>query len=140
MSLLKAMSVAGSALRAQRTRMDTISSNLANADSTRTAEGGPYRRKDPLFAPQRAAFDAELGQAAAQGVDVVGIVEDTRPPKMVYDPDHPDSDDKGYVAMPNVNVVEEMVDMISASRSYEAATSAVRTVKAMANAAMEIGS
>ena len=83
------------------------------------------------------ALDSNLH---AEGVSVAKIVEDTSAPRMVYDPDHPDSNDDGYVAMPNVNVVQEMVDMVSASRSYEAATSAVKTAKAMANAALEIGS
>lgn len=139
MSFVKSLHVAASALSAQRQRMNTITSNLANAETTKTAEGGPYRRRDPVFEAKsfETALDSNLH---AEGVSVAKIVEDTSAPRMVYDPDHPDSNDDGYVAMPNVNVVQEMVDMVSASRSYEAATSAVKTAKAMANAALEIGS
>lgn len=140
MSLIQSLRIAASGLRAQRTRMNTITSNLANAETTRTPDGGPYKRLDPVFESKR-SFDAMLGEAApVDSVEVAQILEDTRPPRMVYDPDHPDADNKGFVAMPNVNVVQEMVDMVSAARSYEASTTAVRTAKDMANAALEIGS
>ena len=140
MSLIQSLRIAASGLRAQRTRMNTITSNLANAETTRTPDGGPYKRLDPVFESKR-SFDAMLGEAApVDSVEVAQILEDTRPPRMVYDPDHPDADNNGFVAMPNVNVVQEMVDMVSAARSYEASTTAVRTAKDMANAALEIGS
>ncbi len=139
MSFVKSLHVAASAMSAQRQRMNTITSNLANAETTKTADGGPYRRRDPVFEP-KSFEDALTSNVAAQGVEVTGIREDASEPRMVYDPDHPDASDDGFVAMPNVNVVQEMVDMVSASRSYEAATAAVKTAKSMANAALEIGS
>ena len=136
MSFVKSLHVAASAMSAQRQRMNTITSNLANAETTKTADGGPYRRRDPVFEP-KSFEDALTSNVAAQGVEVTGIREDASEPRMVYDPD---ASDDGFVAMPNVNVVQEMVDMVSASRSYEAATAAVKTAKSMANAALEIGS
>ena len=138
MSFIHALKVAGSALMAQRQRLNAITSNLANAETTRAPDGGPYRRLDPIFRARPEGFGGELG--AVESVEVAAVQQDRSPPRMVYDPDHPDADERGYVAMPNVNVVQEMVDMISASRSYEAATSAVRTAKDMFNAALEIGS
>ena len=137
MSFMNSLKVAASALRAQRERMTTITSNLANAETTRTAAGGPYKRLDPVFVSKSVRFDDML--SGVETVEIAAVVEDTKPAKMVYDPDHPDADDKGCVAMPNVNIVQEMVDMVSAARSYEAATAAVRTAKAMANEALDIG-
>ena len=139
MSLIQSMKIAGTSLRAQRSRMNTISSNLANAETTKTPDGGPYKRLDPVFQSVPMCFDAQLGEiGAVEEVEVSSIVEDQKPARMVYDPDHPDSDANGYVAMPNVNVVQEMVDMVSASRSYEASTSSIRTAREMAHAALEI--
>jgi flagellar basal-body rod protein FlgC len=138
-SLIQAMKIAGTSLRAQRARMNTISSNLANAETTKTPEGGPYKRLDPVFQAVPMRFDEQLGElGAVEEVQVGAIIEDQKPPRMVYDPDHPDANNNGYVAMPNVNVVQEMVDMVSASRSYEASTSSIRAAKSMARAALEI--
>lgn len=139
MSLIQSMRISGTALRAQRTRMNTISSNLANAETTKTPEGGPYKRLDPLFQAVPMRFDNQVGEiGSVEEVEVTTIVQDQNPARMVYDPDHPDSDKNGFVAMPNVNVVQEMVDMVSASRSYEASTSSIKAAKGMAHAALEI--
>jgi flagellar basal-body rod protein FlgC len=145
MDFFTSLDVSASALTAERTRMNLISNNLANANATRTAEGGPYKRKDAVFATQKGAqaFSDKLAQATKgavppQGVQVVEIVEDQRPPRMQFDPNHPDADSQGYVAMPNVNVVEEMADMIAATRAYEANVTAVQAAKAMALKTLEI--
>jgi len=124
--------------------MNLISSNLANANATRTPEGGPYKRKDAVFAatPVQNPFNRVLDGATAQQVrkvEVSEIVEDKNPPRLQYDPSHPDANPQGYVAMPNVNVVEEMTDMISATRSYEANVTAVQAAKSMAMKTLEIG-
>lgn len=144
MDLFTAMNVGSSALSAERTRMNLISSNLANVNTTRTAEGGPYRRKDAVFAavPATDSFGQALGNAAdkqVNGVQVNEIVEDKSQPRMQYDPGHPDANQQGYVAMPNVNVVEEMADMITASRVYEANVMTVQAAKNMALKTLEIG-
>lgn len=130
------MEISASALTAERTRINLISSNLANANSTRTAEGGPYRRKDAIFA---ATMD-EASTRMNGGVKVVGIVEDQSPPRLQYEPSHPDADAKGYVAYPNVNVVEEMADMISATRAYEANMTAAKASMDMQMKALQLGS
>ena len=131
---MDAMEISASALTAERTRMNLISSNLANVNSTRTAEGGPYRRKDAIFA---ATMD-EASDKMSGGVKIVDIVEDKSPPRLQYEPSHPDSDAKGYVAYPNVNVVEEMADMISATRAYEANMTAAKSSMDMQMKALEI--
>jgi flagellar basal-body rod protein FlgC len=146
MDLFSSMRVSASGLDAQTKRMNTISSNLANAETTRTngPGSGPYRRKDPLIASEtdRESFgeilDNQLDEHV-QGVRVQDIVEDSRPPRMVYNPSHPDADANGMVAMPNVNTVEEMANMISAQRSYEANVTAMNAAKAMAAKGLEIG-
>lgn len=141
MDFFSAMDISASALTAERTRMNLISSNLANANSTRTAEGGPYKRKDAVFSatPAAGSFGAALGKAsAARQVSVSQIAEDQNPPRMQYEPSHPDADPQGYVAYPNVNVVEEMADMISASRSYEANVTAAQAAKSMALKTLEL--
>src|SRR5512138_1394870 len=143
MDLFTAMDVSSSALTAERTRMNLISSNLANANSTRTAEGGPYKRKDAVFAaqPVSQSFSAALNKAGLQQlnkVSVLQVVEDPNPPRLQYDPSHPEADAKGYVAMPNVNVVEEMADMIAATRSYEANVTTLQATKSMALKTLEI--
>lgn len=130
------MEISASALAAGRTRMNLISSNLANANSTRTAEGGPYRRKDAVFAATMDAANAKMGG----GVKVVAVAEDQSPPRLQYEPSHPDADAKGYVAYPNVNVVEEMADMISATRAYEANVTAAKASMDMEMKALQIGS
>lgn len=124
--------------------MNLISSNLANANSTRTQEGGPYKRKDAVFAatPVTNSFNRMLDGATGQHVqkvEVSQIVEDQNPPRLQYDPSHPDANPQGYVAMPNVNVVEEMADMIGATRAYEANVTAVQAAKSMAMKTLEIG-
>jgi flagellar basal-body rod protein FlgC len=141
MDFFSAMEISASALTAERTRMNLISSNLANANSTRTAEGGPYRRRDAVFTatPAPRSFGAALGRAAdGRRVAVSQVVEDVNPPRLQYEPTHPDADPKGYVAYPNVNVVEEMADMISATRSYEANVTAAQAAKSMALKTLEL--
>ena len=144
MDFFSSMRVSASGLDAQMKRMNTISSNIANAETAETAEGGPYKRKDPVFAAQtdRESFGEILQNEMdehVQGVQVVGVQEDTRPPRMVYNPSHPQANADGYVAMPNVNTVEEMANMIQAQRSYEANVTAMGSAKAMAQKALEIG-
>jgi len=144
MDFFSSMNVSSSALAAERTRMNLISGNLANANATRTPEGGPYKRKDAVFSatPAENRFGRTLDRAVSQDVrqvEVVSIVEDRNPPRMVYDPNHPDADGQGYVAMPNVNVVEEMADMINATRAYEANVTAVQAAKSMAMKTLDIG-
>jgi flagellar basal-body rod protein FlgC len=136
--------VSASGLSAQRLRMNLISANLANMNTTRTKAGGPYRRKDPVFAAQapEGSFREMLRNRQKEmltKVAVIGIVEDSRSPIRRYDPTHPEADKNGYVALPNINVMEEMVNMISATRSYEANVSAIKAAKAMALKALEIG-
>ncbi len=144
MDFFSSMRVSASGLDAQMKRMNTISSNIANAETTQTAQGGPYRRKDPLLAAQtdRESFSEILQNELdenVQGVQVMDIVEDTRSPRMVYNPNHPAANAEGYVAMPNVNPVEEMANMISAQRSYESNVTAMNAAKQMAQKALEIG-
>lgn len=146
MSYFGALDIGASALTAQRLRMDTISQNIANANTTRTEDGTPYRRRLVVFeeTSQGIPFSQYLSASSrerylAKGVKVSRIVEDTSPLKRVYDPGHPDADDQGYVEMPNVDVVTEMVNMISATRAYEANVTAINTTKSMAMKALEIG-
>ena len=144
MDFFTSMDISASALTAERTRMNLISSNIANANSSRTAEGGPYKRKDAVFAatPPPGSFGSALDKASRKGVpgvEVVQVIEDQNPPRMQFDPAHPDADPQGYVAMPNVNVVEEMADMIAATRAYEASVTAVQAAKSMALKTLEIG-
>lgn len=144
MDLLKSMKISSSGLAANRKRIETISSNIANAQTTRTAEGGPYRRKEVVLGsePARESFDEILEgeiDAQAQTVHVTEVVSSNEPPILKYDPTHPDANKDGYVAMPNVNVMKEMADMISAQRAYEANISALNTTKSMAVKALEIG-
>ena len=132
MDLFTAMDISASGLRAQRTRMNVISSNLANAQTTRTNEGGPYKRRDVIF--KESSFEGQLAS-----VEVDGIVTDSTPGKQIYDPGNPDADDSGYVTMPNVNMMEEMVNMINATRAFEANSIAVKSQKDMALKALTIG-
>lgn len=127
--------VSASALSAQRQRMNVIASNMANAHSTRTAEGGAYRRQDVVFSTE----SLQASQAGLEGVKVSSIVRDESPFKMIYDPGHPDADTDGFVAMPNVNIIEEMVNMMMASRAYEASVSAFNISKAMFMKSLELG-
>jgi flagellar basal-body rod protein FlgC len=141
LGVFSALEVAASGLSAQRTRMNTIASNLANVRTTRTTEGGPYKRLDPVFE----AVDIERMRGSpnlSQGVSLVQvsrIVEDNRQGTMVYEPGHPDANAQGYVEYPNVSAVEEMVNMITASRAYEAGITSIESVKQMARSAIEIG-
>jgi len=144
MDFFSSMRVSASGLDAQMKRMNTISSNLANAETTRTEDGGPYKRKDPVFAAQtdREQFGEILENQLdenVQGVQVVEVTEDPRPPRMVYNPNHVDADANGYVAMPNVNPTEEMANMINAERSYQANVTALNAAKSMMQKALEIG-
>jgi len=137
MSIFGSLDISASALSAERLRMDVTAENLANAQSTRTANGGPYRRKEVVLeATGDGGFAGALAAARSAdgpngGVRVAGIAEDTAPDRLVYDPGHPDANQQGYVRMPNVNPVTEMVDLISASRSYEANVTAMQTAKQM---------
>jgi len=115
--------------------MNTIASNMANAQSTRTEEGGPYRRQDVVFSTD----PMDPTQPSLEGVKVSGIVRDDSPFKMIYDPGHPDADTDGFVAMPNVNIIEEMVNMMMASRAYEASVSAFNISKTMFMKMLELG-
>lgn len=138
----RSLDISVSALSAQRKRMDVVSTNLANAESTRTAEGGPYQRQQVVFEAvlQDATGMAQSGeQGAAGGVRVAEIHKDERPPIIVHIPGHPDADANGNVAMPDVRPAEEMVDMIAASRSYEANAAAFKLSKQMMQRALEMG-
>jgi len=144
MNFFDAIHSSGSGLTAQRIRMNLISSNLANAQTTKTIEGGPYKRKLAVFEtkPIEGDFSKVLQQAVEKNpsqVKVSEIVDDKRQPILKYDPMHPDANADGFVAMPNINVIEEMTDMLSASRSYEANVTAITTTKAMVQKALEIG-
>lgn len=146
MSMFKAMTVSASGLTAERLRMDIISKNIANANTTRTLAGTPYRRQMAVFKEQGASnnFETMLDKAKGNmtignGVEVSEVVEDQSEFKRVYNPGHPDADDEGYVLMPNVDVVTEMINLMSASRSYEANVTAINSAKSMAMKALEIG-
>ena len=136
MKIFDSLEVAGSSLTAHRVWLDTISSNLANINTTRTKAGGPYKRKVPVFAEM---LDNTIGgYHDIGGVRVLDITEDNNAPRMVYQPDHPDANAEGYVAYPNVNLVREMTDMLVASRAYEANLSVVTTGRDMWNGALEV--
>jgi flagellar basal-body rod protein FlgC len=149
--LFSSINVAASGLTAQRTRLDVVSNNIANADTTRTPEGGPFRRSRVIFRPRvqqpywRSPFlPKTLDNGVGQGVRIAEVEKDSdAKPRLVYDPTHPDAiktgPQQGYVEMPNVNIVEEMVDMISASRSYEANVAVVNGAKSMFQGALNIG-
>jgi flagellar basal-body rod protein FlgC len=131
-------------MTAQRKRIETISTNLANINTTRTSEGGPYRRRSVVFSAVHSTdnFGKQLDSALkdhVREVQVTGVVQDHEEPKMVYNPEHPDADERGYVAMPNVNLMVEMVDMISATRSYEANVASINATKGMISKAISIG-
>ncbi len=133
MSLFNIFNVAGSAMNAQSQRLNTVASNLANADSATSANGTPYKAKQVVFAA------APVGENGATGVNVAGVIEDPSPMKTVYDPKNPLADDKGYVTLPNVNVVEEMVNMISASRSYQSNVEMMNTSKTLLLKTLNLG-
>ena len=140
MDLFSILDLSGHALTAERQRAEVVTANLANAETTRTPEGGPYRRKDVVFSsevqasPFSAVFQNELGT----GVRVADIVQDSRDPELRYQPGHPDANAEGYVAFPRLNPAEEMVDLLNASRSYQANVSAISAVKDMINHSLDI--
>jgi flagellar basal-body rod protein FlgC len=133
MSLFNIFNVAGSAMSAQSQRLNAVASNLANADSATSSTGAAYRAKQVVFEA------VPVDGAQSTGVKVQQVVEDASPLKMVYDPKHPMADDKGYVAMPNVNVVDEMVNMISSSRSYQSNVEVMNTAKTLLTKTLTIG-
>jgi flagellar basal-body rod protein FlgC len=150
MGLFDAISASGSGLTAERMRMDVTSENLANAETTKAANGQPYRRKEVVLQEAGGSntdFASVLssvqgggasGAGVTNGVKVAGIVEDSSPLKRIYDPGHPDADKNGYVTMPNVNTVTEMTDLISSSRSYEANVTAMQTAKTMFSKTLDL--
>ncbi len=144
MDLLKSMRISASGLKANLKKTETINSNIANAQTTRTAEGGPYRRKEAVFGsePAREDFseilDGEI-DAQAQTVHVTDVISTNEPPVMKFNPNHPDANEKGYVAMPAVNVMREMADLVATQRAYEANMTTLNTTKSMAMKALEIG-
>jgi flagellar basal-body rod protein FlgC len=145
MGLFDAIGSSASGMQAERVRMDVVSENLANAETTKAANGQPYRRKEVVFqeaGAQGSSFASILagasGDAQTHGVKVSGIVEDASPLKRIYDPGHPDADKDGYVTMPNVNTVTEMTDLISSSRSYEANVTAMQTAKTMFSKTLDL--
>lgn len=143
MSLFSLLSVSASGMSAQRTRAELLVQNLANAETTRTPEGGPYRRKDVVFASEDdgSMFSSLLlGELSDQatGVRVAEVVEDTREPEMRYQPGHPDANDNGYVAYPRINPAEDMVDLMSAARGYQTNVSAMAAIKDMIHRSIDI--
>lgn len=144
MSFLSGLDISASALTAQKLRMDVISQNIANADTTRTADGTPYKRKTVLFQENsnKSSFSSYLtsftNSTVGSGVKVSQIVEDNTEGAKEYNPSHPDADESGYITKPNVNIVEEMVNMISSNRSYEANITAINTTKSMIAKTLEI--
>ncbi|MBR2775363.1 MAG: flagellar basal body rod protein FlgC [Selenomonadaceae bacterium] len=148
MGLFMGIDASASGLTAERLRMDVISNNIANSNTTRTDRGGAYRRRFVVFEPRTRepkSFEKALQQAvglsqqAGEGVRAVSIMEDTTQGPMVYDPSHPDANAEGYVEKPNVNIVNEMVDMITAQRAYEANSTAITAAKTMLTKTLEIG-
>jgi flagellar basal-body rod protein FlgC len=143
MSLLTAISVSASGMSAQRARAELIVQNLANSETTRTPEGGPYRRQDAIFqsaaqtSPFASVFQNELGEGA-QGVEVSAVIQDMREGEKRYQPGHPDADADGYVSYPNVNPAEDMVDLLSAQRGYEGNVAAMNAIKDMIQRSIDL--
>jgi flagellar basal-body rod protein FlgC len=146
MSLFGGLDISASGLTAERLRMDVTAENLANAQTTRGTDGQPYRRKEVVLQEAPGSFGASLSKAMSAGsggtegggVQVAGIAQDSTPLKRVYDPGHPDADTQGYVSMPNVDTVTEMVDLIGASRAYEANVTAMQAAKQMFSKTLEL--
>ncbi|GAB4233350.1 MAG: flagellar basal body rod protein FlgC [Deltaproteobacteria bacterium] len=140
MDIFRSLQISGSGMTAHRKWMDTIASNLANARATRTPEGGPYRRRDPVFqaVPAEEPGAIAAGPGPRTGVKVLAIAVDPSPPNKVFEPGHPDADADGNVSYPNVSVVEEMTNMITASRSYEANVQSFNAFKSMATRALDL--
>ena len=148
MGFMDSLNISASGMTAERMRMDVIANNIANANTTKTAGGGPFRRQQVVLSAGTSPFGSQLSalmggntddNGTLQGVNVNGIVPDNSPFKQVYDPGNPDANASGYVSMPNVDTVTEMVDMMSATRAYEADVAAVQAVKGMAEQAIAIG-
>jgi flagellar basal-body rod protein FlgC len=140
MDVLNTLGTAGSALTAQRLRMDVISSNLANVETTSTPRGGPYRREMVVFQPRpNPEFDPGQIEAPTMGVEVTAIVQDSRPPRRVHDPENPLADKNGFVSYPNVDLGTEMVDLMAANRAYEANASVIKTTKNVVDRTLELG-
>ncbi len=145
MSFFKSINISATGLTAERLRMDIISKNIANVNTTRTSSGTPYKRQIPIFKEkENIDFTSVLNNAISKkstgdGVEVVSIKEDNSPFKKVYNPGHPDANEEGYVLMPNVDIVTEMINLISASRAYEANVTSLNSTKNMAMKALEIG-
>jgi flagellar basal-body rod protein FlgC len=142
MDIFTSMQISSSDLSAQRTRLNVISSNLANVGTTRTPEGGAYRKRQVIFQSSNESFAKHLDNASKQGIQGVKVAEiqvSQAPLRTVYEPGHPDADENGMVHLPNVNAMEEMVDMMNATRTYEANASAIQASKRMALKALEIG-
>jgi len=144
MDFLTSLQISGSGLNVQRKRMDTIASNLANIETTRTAEGGPYKRKDVVVSsvPMGEEFASALNQEMFDNIRetiVSEVQEDQSDPKLVFNPNHPDANAEGYVALPNINMMEEMVNLINATRSFEANVQAINSAKTMALRAIDLG-
>lgn len=142
MSLFSVLSIGASGMAAQRSRAEVLVENLANAETTRTPEGGPYKRKDVVFqsapaeSPFASVFDSQM--QAAEGVTVAQVVQDTRPPEQRYLPGHPDADADGYVSFPRINPAEDMVDLMDAARSYEANVASIGAVKDMIERSLDL--
>lgn len=140
MSLFTSLQVSASGMAAQRTRAELLVENMANSETTRTPEGGPYRRKDAVFLTdvQASPFSAVFQNETGQGVRVADVIQDDRPPELRYMPGHPDADANGYVAFPRTNPAEEMVDLLNASRSYQGNVAAMTAVKDMINRSIDL--
>lgn len=142
MGIFDVLRISASGLKAQRTRMETVATNIANVHTTRTEEGGPFKKKDVVFSSLDVSQNSPFGsmfQEKVEGVTVEEIVESAKPFEQTHDPFHPDADSDGYVTFPNVNVMEEMADMIAATRAYEANVNVVNNTKEMFTKALEIG-
>lgn len=146
MSILTTLRISGSALTAQRLRMNVIANNIANAESTHSVDGEPYKRQMVVFRPIVPSGSLLVSarrwagnEVPEHGVEAAAIVQDPSPPRRVYDPEHPDADAEGYVAYPNIDIVTEMTDMLSATRAYEANVTVINAAKSMVNKALEIG-
>jgi flagellar basal-body rod protein FlgC len=139
MSLFSALDINTSGLTAQRRRVEVASSNLDNANTTSTVEGGPYRRKDVVFETKTFGSAMQEADDRNDGVQVAGVVNDTSPFDLRYEPGHPDADADGFVRYPNVNTAEELVNIMSAARSYEANIAAITVVKTMINRTLDLG-
>jgi len=140
MSLFGSMQVSASGMAAQRARAELLVENMANSETTRTPEGGPYRRKDVVFATelQSSPFSAVFQNEVGTGVTVADVVTDTREPQRRYLPGHPDADADGFVAFPNLNPAEDMVDLLNSTRSYEANVAAISSIKDMISRSIDI--